>query len=398
MKILKITLITLAVLVLAGWFLLFRSVPLKVSPETTILTEPLTEDGRWVDYRSYFISQFPKDGNTEKNSARGMVALFGSGDENFKPEHWKMLGLEPFDENRKAPFEIPEPLLLNEKFKSCEKNEDCLAADPEAVREFVTSVSPALDAMAEVIQNSEFYFFPIVSLKPDDFLFIVNVDIGQIDKIACAFELRALQREKDGDQEGADADRLTLLKFGRQIQNDGLTIASALTGKRVERMGAGLKDPEKWKTLEPIDREKILRQVLENERISVASTIQYLCRTGRNEDLLEVFLCAYDDSYGQFAQLLMQTKFDWNIVAKRLNETTQKLYFPDENAEPYEIPVHHFSREFPKILSRRARSEIMADFFVDLLISAIPPLRKIILEEVSAPATNPAESIERPTP
>ncbi|MBQ6107841.1 MAG: hypothetical protein IJK97_06495, partial [Thermoguttaceae bacterium] len=60
--------------------------------------------------------------------------------------------------------------------------------------------------------------------------------------------------------------------------------------------------------------------------------------------------------------------------------------------------VHHLSREFPKILSRRARSEIMADFFVELLISAIPPLREIILEEVSAPATNPAESIERPTP
>lgn len=304
-----------------------------------------------------------------------------------------MLGLEPFDENRKPPFEIPEPLLLNEKFKSCEKNEDCLVTDPEAVREFVTSVSPALDAMAEVIQNSEFYFFPIVSLKPDDFLFIVNVDIGQIDKIACAFELRALQREKDGDQEGADADRLTLLKFGRQIQNDGLTIASALTGKRVERMGTGLKDPEKWKSLEPIDREKILRQVLENERISVASTIQYLCRTGRNEDYSKVFWSEYD-----FCGVLMQTKFDWNIVAKRLNETTQKLYFPDENAEPYEIPVHDLSREFPKILSRRARSEIMADFFVELLISAIPPLRERILEEVSAPATNPAESIERPTP
>ena len=59
MKILKITLITLAVLALAGWFFLFRSVPLKISPETTILTEPRTEDGKWVNYRAYLISQFP---------------------------------------------------------------------------------------------------------------------------------------------------------------------------------------------------------------------------------------------------------------------------------------------------------------------------------------------------
>ncbi|MBQ9456163.1 MAG: hypothetical protein IJU53_10905, partial [Thermoguttaceae bacterium] len=116
MKILKITLIVLFVIALAGWFLLFRSVPLKISPETTILTEPLTEDGKWVDYRAYLIAQFPKDGNTEKNSARGMLALFGeAGDvESFK-DYWKMLGLEPPEENQKAPFSISDEILLDEK-------------------------------------------------------------------------------------------------------------------------------------------------------------------------------------------------------------------------------------------------------------------------------------------
>lgn len=384
MKILIITLITLAVLALAGWFLLFRSVPLKISPETTILTEPRTEDGRWVDYRSYFILQFPKDGNTEKNSARGMVALFGSGDENFKPEHWKMFGLEPFDENRKPPFEIPEPLLLNEKFQGCEKNEDCLAADPEAVREFVTSVSPALDAMAEVIQNSEFYFFPIVSLKPDDFLFIVNVDIGQIDKIACAFELRALQREKDGDQEGADADRLTLLKFGRQIQDDGLTIASALTGKRVERMGAGLKDHEKWKTLEPIDREANLRRVLEFEGLFPPSVIQNHLRMGRTKGFSSLGEAGVmpDEWFDWFA---MHLGFDWNIVAKRSIETQKKGFFPEKN--PFSMPVRALWWDYLHALfSRRARSEFLGEYLgsrtsVDLSLS-----QPFLLEEVSPSA------------
>ena len=152
MKILKITLITLCVLALAGWFLLFRSVPLKVSPETTILTEPLTEDGRWVDYRSYFISQFPKDGNTEKNSARGMLALFGEAGDVENLDYWEMLGLEPPEENQKAPFSISDEILLDEKFDDCKKVEDYFAADPEAVREFVSAATPALDAMAEVIQ------------------------------------------------------------------------------------------------------------------------------------------------------------------------------------------------------------------------------------------------------
>ena len=384
MKILKITLITLAVLALAGWFFLFRSVPLKISPETTILTEPRTEDGRWVDYRAYLIAQFPKDGNTEKNSARGMLALFGeAGDvESFK-DYWKMLGLEPPEENQKAPFSISDEILLDEKFDDCKKVEDYFAADPDAVREYVSAATPALDAMTEVIQKAEFFAFPVVPNSLDDLVVSARtVDVVGLLEVLNAFRFRAWLREKDGDQEGADADRLTLLKLGRQIQNKAMTLVMLLLGKEVEKVGAGLKDPEKWKTLEPIDREANLRRALELERLFAASAIQNFCRLGRNGNSMSKWVY-YDGIDELFVWPVMYLGFDWNIVAKRLNETTQKIYFPEENAVPFEVPRHSWW-EIPKLFSRRARSEIWADVLGSSV--SIDQSRQFLLEEVSPPA------------
>lgn len=385
MKILIITLITLAVLALAGWFLLFRSVPLKISPETTILTEPLTEDGKWVDYRAYLISQFPKDGNTEKNSARGMLALFGEAGDVENLDYWEMLGLEPPEENQKAPFSISDEILLDEKFDDCKKVEDYFAVAPEAVREYVTAASPALEAMVEVIQKAEFYAFPVVPNSLDDLVVSARtVDVVGLLEVLNAFRFRAWLREKDGDQEGADADRLTLLKLGRQIQNKATTLVMLLLGKEVEKVGAGLKDPEKWKTLEPIDREANLRRVLELEGICSPSVIQNHLRMGRTKGFSSLGEAGVmpDEWFDWFA---MHLGFDWNIVAKRSIETQKKGFFPEKN--PFSMPVRALWWDYLHALfSRRARSEFLGEYLgsrtsVDLSLS-----QPFLLEEVSPPA------------
>ncbi|MBR0191621.1 MAG: hypothetical protein IJQ31_06115 [Thermoguttaceae bacterium] len=381
MKILKITLITLAVLALAGWFFLFRSVPLKISPETTILTEPRTEDGRWVDYRAYLIAQFPKDGNTEKNSARGMLALFGAGDENFNPEYWEMLGLEPFDENRKPPFEIPEKLI---EFSCGDGSPEIALPDLETIREYVTAATPALDAMAEVIQKAEFYAFPVVPNSSDEIVEALLLDLSFLNRLATAFELRAYLRKEDGDLEGEQADRLILMKFGRQIQNQALTLSTLLRGNAIEKRGAGLKDPEKWKTLEPIDRKENLRRVLEFEGLFPPSVIQNHLRMGRTKGFSSLGEAGVmpDEWFDWFAMYL---GFDWNIVAKRSIETQKKGFFPEKN--PFSMPVRSLWWDYLHALfSRRARSEFLGEYLgrctsVDLSLS-----QPFLLEEVSPPA------------
>ena len=61
------------------WLLqdLFVSVPLKISPETTCLTEPLTKDGKFVNYFAHMQSLAPNDPSTDKNLIRRIVRLLG---------------------------------------------------------------------------------------------------------------------------------------------------------------------------------------------------------------------------------------------------------------------------------------------------------------------------------
>ncbi|MBR0192544.1 MAG: hypothetical protein IJQ31_10820 [Thermoguttaceae bacterium] len=358
MKLLKYSLIVLVLLALAGWFFLFRSVPLKVSPETTLLTEPLTEDGRLVDYASWLAAQFPKDGNTAKNSARGMLELFGPGlydVRNFKPEHWKLLGLEPIPENQEPRFTLPKSDDFSGKFASVyHELEECFAVDPEGFRAWVNALSPALDAMAEVLQNSEFYAFPLLAKGPDSLFSAEILDASQAREVAINFQARAFLREKEGDLEGAEADRIAIMKLGRQMQNGAQVISHLLIGRAIEQMGSKPDLLEKMETLEPVDQEKNLRRVLEMERIMSASGVQNLYRTTRDGSV-------NDFPINGATWILLHLGMDWNIAAKRVNEALQRVYFPEENAEPYQIPQRRLNGFSPKLLSLRARSEIFGD-------------------------------------
>ena len=70
-------------LVMAGvmvWASLFRSVPLKISKQTTYITEPLTEDGKRVDYFKAIEQEYYKpEMTTDENGYRLIVRAIGSG-------------------------------------------------------------------------------------------------------------------------------------------------------------------------------------------------------------------------------------------------------------------------------------------------------------------------------
>ncbi|MDO4426195.1 MAG: hypothetical protein Q4D17_10585, partial [Planctomycetia bacterium] len=72
--------ISLCVLLCAGvWFFqdLFVSISLKISPETTLLTQPLTKDGMFVNYFAHMQSLAPKDSASDKNLIRRIVRILG---------------------------------------------------------------------------------------------------------------------------------------------------------------------------------------------------------------------------------------------------------------------------------------------------------------------------------
>lgn len=86
------------------WLVCFREVPLKISPQTTFLTEPKTKDGKSIDYfkaiRDRFEPQCELRGKPEQNGFREIVAALGKSpffDEPdwLWPELCKKLELDP---------------------------------------------------------------------------------------------------------------------------------------------------------------------------------------------------------------------------------------------------------------------------------------------------------------
>lgn len=57
---------------------------LKTSPETTVIAEPLTEDGERDDYFAYGEEQYPADMATDRNGARRLIRTIEPG-EKFYP-------------------------------------------------------------------------------------------------------------------------------------------------------------------------------------------------------------------------------------------------------------------------------------------------------------------------
>ena len=89
------------------WACLFREIPLEISKETTYITEPLTEDGKRVDYfRAIEQHFYVPEMTTDENGYRLIVRAIGSGfenqkggcppdDEDLSRQIYEKLGLDP---------------------------------------------------------------------------------------------------------------------------------------------------------------------------------------------------------------------------------------------------------------------------------------------------------------
>lgn len=82
------------------WYVFFRDVPLRISPETTFITEPLTEDGTRVDYvRAYEELIHVPGTNTDDNGYRVILRRLSPKSDFDDPEtrkkRYEILGLDP---------------------------------------------------------------------------------------------------------------------------------------------------------------------------------------------------------------------------------------------------------------------------------------------------------------
>lgn len=260
-------LLILVILVMFGVYVwnLFRVVPLRISPETTVVTEPLTSDGRTIDFFAVLEAHYPEGMKTEKNSAREILRQLGPGkyvtkrfqtilaeiwfQEDDRPateaeftenycSYYEKLGLEPIspDTEPKIGFVPPReafPMWLEAQFP--EQNAEfearkerfeatsCteyLTVEPEFVRAWVTENSPALDAVAEAVKEAEFCKFPYHKISETaTYNFLLYPEMENVWGIAYGFCMCATLRAVAGDMDGAVADYVACMTLAHQLQN-----------------------------------------------------------------------------------------------------------------------------------------------------------------------------------
>ena len=427
--------VCLFVLACAGvWFLqdLFVSVPLKISQETTSLTQPLTKDGTFVNYFAYVQSLAPKDSASDKNLIRRIVRILGPAE--LPTPELETLFLEALDLESVKPaltFESAEDAFVK-YWTGTHADSDAAKSEPdewgitplaqEALDEFakigendfsspvfedafavewLKANSPALDALRDAVQECAHCFVPLVSASEiPKLVTALSQESMRLVGMAEGLAFRARYRLLHGNFDGAMEDKLTCLRLGRMLQKDSMLIIDLIHGYRIEGIGNALPLSASLET--PVPQEVLLRlrelpecpdRMEQFKRIFETSELWTqldLIQTLSHADPEVMELLIEDE------RLLSAVKYlgiDWNRAAVRVQQLyreyaenstdREQLLKTSEGLENAPQSTHSLL----SCLTRRGRSEELANVLTHFFPSGIHAGRLVFREEMSESLT-----------
>ena len=136
------------------------TVPLRVSPETTLLTEPLASDGRSVDFRRFFEEHYPQGINTDENGFRSLLQLLFDETDNdedsvvrlFRESYTALEKLNLPEKNKNIDLSSPEVQLTWQDLITFERY----------YREFTNNEWPEMDFTPRYNLNGGEYVYQIL--------------------------------------------------------------------------------------------------------------------------------------------------------------------------------------------------------------------------------------------
>ncbi len=247
-----------------------EEVRITISPETTFITEPLTDDGKWIDYFKAFEDRFyPSGMKTDANGYRLIVEKLGPAPrsiddstpeeknetENRARQIYEKLGLDP---NIKPMLTFEDPHFFIQKhvnerlgdsiniYEEIKKIEDAVGKpwtgdEWPMMRDWLQENDAALGVVAEAARKSVFSA-PIVYIcygKKITFLTITFDESHQMRSYARGLAVRARYRIGTGDLDGAIDDIIAIRRLGRHVGQRGFLI-DGLIGIVVEGIGQGI--------------------------------------------------------------------------------------------------------------------------------------------------------------
>ena len=409
----------LAIFAVSIWRLLFVSVPLEISPETTIVTEPRTPDGKEVDFWAYIQSQFPKDIATDRNAARRLVRIFGSFDsmqaEGPTPERdalvFEKLGLENVEPQ--LTFQSVSSVfwdLLAKKYpehETSEEQEKLFTEEYEAgdITDFSSPIyeetfrrawleanSPALDAFIREMDAADFFFYPLIRMEDEKNLqSILLPHAQQLRNFARALSFRIDCRLLDGDLDGALQDRAAGLRIARKIQGPYFTLMEFLCARSFELLILGTQmkhPPEKMLTAEQVEmlraipwyteRKTRRSEVLENEFFMTFAFLQKISSGKATPE--DISLLAADGMENPVQSFVfLKLGYDWNEVSRAIQKFCRDGLSVEGNPE-----IEKTLKKNPlfQVLWPRERSKLLASVICGSYLYA-NDRTKVALDEIS---------------
>jgi hypothetical protein len=362
--ILAITVIALAV----RWgFLCFYAPALKISPETTYLTEPLMSDGKRIDYfRAIENRLYPPEMKTDDNGYRMLVRALGDptdykefgksvfsykypDSEPFRLQVYEKLGLDP---NIPPTLKIESGLTFLERYIKEHPDEDeeqlwqrfgslWTFENLPMMQDWLAENEPGINLLSEAVRKPVFYA-PLVRKNESD---TGNKNVIQaFREFARAAQARANYRIGLGDIDGAMDDIITCYRLARHVGKQG-SLVDYLVGIAIEGMATAVPigaNPVALPSREQLQRlfdaiqslppPQKLEDCWEAERLFTLAFLQEYA-FGRTPDVYGV------PEYGRWCSAV-----DWNYIFREYNDVFDSIIAGIPQKEENEVGEEDFAK------------------------------------------------------
>jgi prepilin-type processing-associated H-X9-DG protein len=385
----------MAVLLIAGGYVcLFRSVPLRISKETTYITGPLKPGGKEVDYFAAWEQEtYPENIATEENGYRLIVEHLGAAPDataNQPDEICEKLGLA-FELTRpdmtlEEPFDFLTAYVGSKDFDEAPVRK--LAGQEEYDREpawiledrhhapwslndlpmmeaWLAKNGAALDLIGQAVRKPTFHMPVVRPGATPGLIGLLLPEMQRMRSFARALHTRANYRIGTGDVDGAIDDIVACKRLGRQLGHGG-PLVQVLVGIAIEGI-AGAMGIAGSLEHRPT-KQQLERFVAELDDLPPQAEFEEAFRFERYAALDLVQTMARNKKWVFPSQMPSGIGLDWSVVASRVNQHFDMQPATGTFPKPAFNPM--------AIVSLRARSEMVADTFSATMLPACGATRE----------------------
>ena len=406
--------ILLVISVIAGQ----RSSPLRISPETTVLTEPLTPDGKLVDYRRYYLERQDDGlGDPAENGFGDVLRAFGpevlyagiqrfagswddfikSNDpqeKNFRDNEWSY-NCEKFGINPTSEPELwNQPELLNYYSQEEILPESKLTSpttwsqeELQNVGNWVHGREKAFEVYEKALKKKSFGAYHIPN---EDLLWMLDESLAWYDyskTIARKLKVRAIYRIATDDPDGALDDQRLIFQLARLILNGThCQLMANLCAFNILRIGMEIPvsiNVANSEALTLLSRQaayfdelfgdfrfdETLEQTLRNGRLfeTTPKAVGFaLASASERQELIQIYDEDHYYSYLLPGTISVASRFiDGNSFLERVNEFCDAASREGFDIDKTDFPVNGFAL---RSLNRTKRSREWADLFGTLVV------------------------------